>query len=49
MDAASAYNLALFLHITGALAMFAALAIEGVAVWGIRRATSGAEGRPGLA
>lgn len=48
MDAASAYNLALFLHITGALAMFAALAIEGVAVWGIRRATSGAEGRTWL-
>jgi hypothetical protein len=48
MDAASVYNLALFLHVTGALAMFAALTMEGIAVWGIRRATSGAEGRTWL-
>jgi hypothetical protein len=48
MDAGSDYNLALFLHITGALAMFAALTMEGIAVWGIRRATSGAEGRTWL-
>jgi hypothetical protein len=48
MDATSAYDLALFLHITGALAMFAALTMEGIAILGIRRAASGAEGRSWL-
>jgi hypothetical protein len=38
MDATLAYNLALFLHIGGVLALFAALTLEGAALAGLRRA-----------
>src|SRR5262245_5281993 len=36
----TAYSIALFLHIVGALALFAAFALEGVALLGMRRAAS---------
>lgn len=39
------YTIALFLHITGALGVFAGLALDGVALAGMRRATTAEQAR----
>ena len=48
MDSSLVYDLALFLHIVGVLGLFAALAIEGIALRGIRGSLTGDEARTWL-
>ena len=48
MDTTFAYNLALFLHIGGVLALVAALALEGAALRGLRTALTADEARTWL-
>jgi hypothetical protein len=48
MDAATIYNLALFLHIAGVHGLFAGLTIEGIALGGLRHALTGDEARTWL-
>jgi hypothetical protein len=48
MDATTIYNVALFLHIAGVLALFAGLTIEGIALRGLRHALTGDAARTWL-
>ena len=48
MDATTEYDIALFLHIGGVLALFAAMTIEGIALRGLRHAITGDEARTWL-
>lgn len=48
MDSTLAYDLALFLHIAGVLALYVSLTLEGVALRGIRGSTTGEAARTWL-